>query len=143
MTSSTLHGPHPPAAAAAPACLPKLILVCGRASRGDAGAIEQLRVLGEVLALTGGVAALIKLQAALRDHAFTRWGRGARGDLIGTWWDHIPEWTAPMSAATAMDRPGPALNEGPGRSSAGTALPAATPQAGACAREGCASPIAS
>lgn len=106
MTCSTLHGPNPPALAAVPACLPRLILVCGRASRGDAGAIEQLRMLGEVLALTGGLAALVKLQGALHDHAVTRWGQGARGDLIGTWWEHIPEWATPTSAATDRSRQG-------------------------------------
>lgn len=105
MSSSLPHGSDPSAGALAPACLSKLILVCGRASRGDVGAIEQLRVLGEVLALTGGVAALAKLQGAVHDHAVRRWGQCARGDLIGTWWAHIPEWAAPAGAAGAAERP--------------------------------------
>lgn len=104
MTRFTLQGPQPPAwTDTAPACLPQLILICGRASRGDAGAIEELRLLGEVLALTGGLAALVKLQGALRDHAVTRWGHGARGDLIGIWWEHIPEWAAATKLPTTMD----------------------------------------
>lgn len=94
-----------PSAVASPTCLPRLILVCGRASRGDVGAIEQLRMLGDVLAFTGGLSALAKLQAALHEHAFRRWGRCARADLIGTWWTHIPEWSAAALPAGATDRP--------------------------------------
>lgn len=105
MSSSLPLDPDASAAAVVPACLPKLILVCGRASRGDVGAIEQLRVLGEVLALTGGVAALTKLQGAVHEHAVRRWGQCALGDLIGTWWGHIPEWAAAAGAAGGANQP--------------------------------------
>lgn len=104
MTSPPASG-FDASAVASPACLPRLILVCGRASRGDVGAIEQIRMLGEVLAFTGGLSALVRLQAALHDHAFRRWGRCARADLIGTWWGHIPEWTAAAVPAGATERP--------------------------------------
>lgn len=39
--------PHRVPAAAPPTCVPKLIAVTDRALRSDAGAIEQLRLLGE------------------------------------------------------------------------------------------------
>lgn len=86
--------PRPAPVETPPACVPKLIAVTDRALRGDAGAIEQLRLLGEALVLVGGVDALVKLQGALHDHAVARWRQGTRGDAIGTWWEHIPEWAA-------------------------------------------------
>lgn len=86
--------PHTAPAEPTPACVPKLIAVTDRALRGDTSAIEQLRLLGEALVLVGGVDALVKLQGALHDHAVERWRQGSRGDAIGDWWEHIPEWAA-------------------------------------------------
>ena len=77
-----------------PECVPKLIAVADRETRGDIAAAEQLRLLGEALVLVGGVTALTGLQGALHDYAVEKWRLGSRGDAIGGFWKHIPEWAA-------------------------------------------------
>jgi hypothetical protein len=65
-----------------------------RAKRGEAVAVEQLRLIGETLTLVGGVQALVALQDALHAYALERWNDGLRGSAIGKYWKHIPGWIA-------------------------------------------------
>lgn len=74
--------------------LPRVIAVTDRALRGDAGAIEQPRLLGNAFGLVGGVDALGKLQGARHDQAVERWRQGSRGYAVSTWWEHSPKWAA-------------------------------------------------
>jgi hypothetical protein len=80
---------------ASPACNAKLVAVTGLAMRGDAGAVEQLRLLGEALVQDGGVPGFLERQGAQHDAAVACRNPGSCRSAIGSLWGHIPEWAAP------------------------------------------------
>lgn len=78
--------------------MPKLIAITDRAQRGDAAAIEPLRLLGKALVWVGGADALAYLPDALRARTAgarsQRSRQGSRSDAFRTRWEPLSEWAA-------------------------------------------------
>lgn len=74
--------------------LEKLQLFVDAAMDDDKQAEATLRLIGETVHMSAGVQGLLDLQGKLHDAAVDRWKQGSRGDAIGNFWEHIPQWSA-------------------------------------------------
>lgn len=85
----------PSSAPEIPLCVMHLIELAKRAHKGDQQAAQDLRFAGELLDLAGGAKALCDVQGIAHDYLLVH--RCAGPDLtglMGSYWEHIPSWSA-------------------------------------------------